>query len=188
MRPRTPRTSVNLVTCRKALGQEQGAILVFALVLLALMSLAASTVLLDTSLQQQRRNEEELLFVGEQYRQAIESYRRNGPANVRQYPAKLEDLVADNRFAQPRRHLRKLFRDPTNPKGEWELIKVGNAIVGVRSRSTEAPYRKAGFSDKQRDFAAASSYAEWLFRADAPVQPAAGAQPVKNVPVQQPSR
>jgi type II secretory pathway pseudopilin PulG len=147
---------------------QQGAILVFALMLLVLMSLTASNVLLDTSLQQKRRNEEELLFVGEQYRQAIESYRRNGPTRIRQFPTKMEDLVADNRFPQPRRHLRKLFKDPTNPKGEWVLIKVGNAIVGVHSQSTDEPYKKAGFTDTQRDFASANSYAGWLFKVDAP--------------------
>lgn len=150
--------------------QQRGAVLLMVLVLIAIMAWGTSSLTLETSAQQQRRDEEELLFVGEQYRQAIDSYVRQSPNGLRQFPTKLEDLVADNRFPQPRRHLRKLFRDPVNPRGDWVLIKMGNAILGVRSSSKLAPFRKTGFGLKQADFANASSYADWQFKSSMQVQ------------------
>ncbi|MBK7615878.1 MAG: type II secretion system protein [Vitreoscilla sp.] len=169
---------------RPALGQR-GAILLVVLVLIAVVALGTSSLTLDTSAQQQRRNEEELLFVGEQYRQAIDDYVRRSPNGRRQFPTKLEDLVADNRFPQPLRHLRKLFRDPVNPNEDWVLIKVGNAIVGLHSTSKGVPFRKTGFSLNQTEFASASSYANWHFvssmrvaiNARDPVKPGAGTTP-----------
>lgn len=147
----------------KALAQR-GAILLAVLVMLALVAYASQGMLMDTSRQQQRANEEELLFVGEQYRQAIESYLRATPNGVRRYPASLEDLVADNRFPQPRRHLRKLFRDPMSPQTDWVLIKMGTSLIGVRSQSKGEPFRKAGFTSKQENFASAQAYSDWEFK------------------------
>jgi type II secretory pathway pseudopilin PulG len=148
---------------------QRGVILLAALILVALVAMASVSVTLDTSAQHQRDNEEELLFVGEQYRQAIESYLKQSPNGRRQFPSTLADLVADDRFPQPRHHLRKLFRDPVAPGTEWALIKVGNALVGVHSQATGVPFRKAGFSTLQVGFAQANSYAEWEFKVNGPV-------------------
>lgn len=153
----------------------RGAILLAVLVTLALVGLASTIVYQRTSAQQQRANEAELLFVGQQYRSAIESYLRQAPNGVRRYPTKLEDLLADDRYPQPKRHLRKLFRDPMTPNGEWQLIKVGNAIIGVRSQSTGTPFRKVGFPPALADFASAQTYADWQFKVSPPALP--GAQP-----------
>lgn len=152
-----------------AAKSERGAILLVVLVLLAVLAMASTALTLDDSAQQQRNNEEELLFVGEQYRTAIESYMRQSPNGQHQFPVKLEDLVADHRFPQPRHHLRKLFRDPIDPRKDWALIKVGNAIVGVHSQSDAVPFRIDGFSLAQADFARASTYADWQFKVNARV-------------------
>jgi type II secretory pathway pseudopilin PulG len=56
----------------------------------------------------QREKEAELLFVGDQYREAIASYYRA----QKTYPGKLDDLLEDKRAPMPRRHIRKLYRDP----------------------------------------------------------------------------
>jgi type II secretory pathway pseudopilin PulG len=45
----------------------------------------------------QRENERQLLFVGNQFRQAIAAYYENSPGPVKQFPKKLEDLIADQR-------------------------------------------------------------------------------------------
>ena len=80
----------------------------------------------------QRERETELLWRGQQYRQAIASY-----CNVKQgmYPAKLEDLLKDPRFPATVRHLRRLYLDPMTGK-EWELVKdPAERLIGVRSSS-----------------------------------------------------
>src|SRR4029453_6215729 len=56
----------------------------------------------------QREKEAELLFRGEQYRDAIASYYKK----EQRYPAKLADLLEDKRYPMPVRHLRRLYLDP----------------------------------------------------------------------------
>lgn len=146
--------------------KQRGAVLLAAIVMLTLAAVSVTSLVAHDSAMAQRDAEAELLFVGEQYRAAIESYWRSSPGRARQLPTRLEDLVADNRFPQPRRHLRKLFAEPVDASHEWDLIKVGASIVGVRSRSVKSPYRKVGFSEKQVGFESASSYSEWEFRFD----------------------
>lgn len=163
---------------------QEGAILLVVLVLLAVIGMSAASITLETSSQQQRANEEELLFVGEEYRQAIESYLRQPPNGVRAFPTKLEDLVADDRYPQPRRHLRKLYRDPVAPQQDWVLIKVGNALVGVRSSSKGVPFKTSGFTPKQVGFAEAETYAQWEFKVEAlvPASQKPGAAPAPTTP------
>lgn len=145
-------------------GPQGGAVLLAVLVLLALLAYASVSLPFDFSGMQQRADEEELLFVGRQYRQAIDSYLRQSPGGPRAFPASLEDLLNDNRFPQPRHHLRKMFRDPVAPDQPWVLIKIGNAIVGVHSQSGKQPFRSTGFGPNEAGFANARSYAEWEFK------------------------
>ena len=46
----------------------------------------------------QRDKEQELLFIGNQFRRAITSYYERTPGSVKRYPMKLEDLLQDPRF------------------------------------------------------------------------------------------
>jgi type II secretory pathway pseudopilin PulG len=59
----------------------------------------------------QREREAELLFVGEQFRRAIESYFLQSPGRSK-LPASLDDLLLDERHPVTKRHLRRLYRDP----------------------------------------------------------------------------
>ena len=151
------------ITTRHA---ERGAVLLMVLVLIALMSLNAAMALGGIGRVSQRSSEEELLFVGEQYRKAIESYWLQAPGGMRQWPRKLEDLVEDNRFPKPMRHLRKLYRDPMDPNQSWGLIQVGAGIVGVYSQSAGEPFRVTGFPDSQRGFENARRYSDWAFKVE----------------------
>lgn len=134
--------------------------LMFA-VALAGIALAGTGVLWQ--LESRREKEKELLFVGEQYRQAIGSYYEKTPGNTKQYPAKLDELIEDKRFPKPLRHLRRLYRDPMATDGEWELILQQGRIFGVASRSQEKPVKVAGFALDQQDFEGAERYADWRF-------------------------
>lgn len=148
---------------RGALRRQSGLVLVGVMVALALAALGASFVGQRLYDSRMRDAEEDLLWVGEQYRLAIESYWRNSPGGLRTLPTNLEDLVRDPRFPQVRRHLRKLYPDPTAPQRPWGLVRQGNGLTGVHSQSEGEPFRKTGFSDKQLGFDTAKTFAEWQF-------------------------
>jgi hypothetical protein len=136
---------------------------------------------------QQRERERALLWVGEQYRQAIASYHAASPSRVPTYPTRLQDLLQDPRYAQPRRHLRRLYADPITGNSEWALLKApgaGAGIVGVASLSSAAPLKRHGFAPAQAGFEAAESYAEWrfVFVHDGAAPPAAAGGPASPPP------
>jgi type II secretory pathway pseudopilin PulG len=161
--------------------QQRGFVLIGILIVLSLAALAAVQSGQHLSDTRQRANEEDLLYVGEQYRQAIESYWRQSPNGLRSLPARLDDLVLDPRFPQPRRHLRKLYVDPIAPEVPWGVIMLGKAVVGVYSQAEGVPFRQAGFSDVQVGFDNAQRYADWRFNftVPAPAQ-APGGKPAPN--------
>ena len=84
----------------------------------------------------QREKERELLFVGNQFRQAIALYYERTPGAAKSYPAKLEELLADGRYNPPQHYLRKLYRDPVTNLQKWGLIIAPEGgIMGVHSLS-----------------------------------------------------
>lgn len=112
----------------------------------------------------QRDKERELLFIGEQFRQAIRSYYLQTPGGVKRFPLRLEDLVRDPRFAGTRRHLRQIYVDPMTGTREWGLIRaVDGGIMGVFSQSENRPIRASFEHVMQRDFADKAKYREWKF-------------------------
>jgi type II secretory pathway pseudopilin PulG len=156
----------------------------FAVVLMGL-ALAAAASVWDTASKRER--EVELLFVGQQFRAAIDSYYNASPAAAREFPRSLDDLLIDKRFPQPVRHLRRIYVDPVTGDRDWGLIKLGDRIVGVHSRSLGEPLKQAGFIGEQASFQSTSTYADWKFVAKAvtatglpaspPQLPASGAGP-----------
>ena len=158
-------------TCPRSSGVVLIGVLI-ALALAALMAVQTGQRLADS---RQRDNEAELLFVGEQYRQAIQSYWRESPGGARVWPQRLDDLAEDKRFAIPRRHLRKLYRDPLAPETSWGLVNQGAAVIGVYSQAQGMPFRQTGFSSTQQDFDGARRYADWRFVAALPATPGAAA-------------
>lgn len=127
----------------------------------------------------QRERERELLFAGNQYREALRRYYEASPDAAQRHPARLDDLVEDRRFAGTRHHLRRLYPDPMTGAADWVLLRQGAGIVGVHSRATGTPIKQAGFDRRDGDFAGAGSYADWKFIAAAVAAPAPiGAQEV----------
>jgi hypothetical protein len=107
-----------------------------------------------------REKERELLYVGEQYRKAIELYYAQG----KQYPRELTQLLRDQRVPGVRRYLRKLYRDPMTAKGEWGLIKTPDGgIAGVYSLSEETPFKQANFKKSEATFTGKAKYSDWKF-------------------------
>ena len=147
--------------------------LLFAMGAIGLM-LAGAGQVWHTSVQ--RDKEADLLFVGNEYRQAIASYYEssntiqssNGTAGAGaaagQYPRSLQDLLEDRRFLVTKRHLRKLYHDPMTNDPEWGLVRAGDRITGVYSRSQAAPLRK-NHTGINESFNGAERYGDWVFSA-----------------------
>lgn len=110
-----------------------------------------------------REKEEELLFRGNQYRQAIERYYNSPPGG--QFPNSVDDLLTDNRTSTGKRHLRQQYKDPITGE-DFQLIRdpaQGNRITGVFSKSQAEPIRTTGFPEEDKDFEGKTKYMEWTF-------------------------
>lgn len=127
------------------------------------VALAAVGTVWETAAR--REKEVELLFIGDQYRRALESYYRASPEQAKRFPSSLTDLLSDNRFPNTVRHLRRLYRDPMNNGDEWGEIREGEEIVGVYSLAAGIPFKQAGFPKSYDDFDEKESYQEWIFLA-----------------------
>ncbi|HEX4596173.1 MAG TPA: type II secretion system protein [Burkholderiaceae bacterium] len=133
--------------------------LLIMLILVGVAALAAGEVW-STTLKRER--ETELLFIGNQYRRAIEEYMKMSPRR-RAFPPSVDVLLTDNRFPNPVHHLRRLYRDPMTENGEFEPIMQSNGLIGIHSVSTDAPIKKAGFPPALAQFENADTYAQWQF-------------------------
>lgn len=126
-----------------------------------------------------RERELELLFVGNQYRQAIRSFWETPlPAGVpRRLPRNFDELLSDPRFAQTVRHLRRIYRDPVTGGREWGLVREPDGgISGVYCLSREKPMKQTGFDRANHAFEGRERYSEWIFFFN-PLPPASGISP-----------
>ncbi len=144
----------------------RGAVLLGFLVLLAASGWTVARWGQAAADERQREAEAELLWVGQQYRQAIESYYNATPGGVKKLPVKVEDLLEDKRFPTSRRHLRQPYGDPLRPGEPLKLIIRAEQLVGVRSEARGLPFRRTGFPSGLDKFAEAASYTEWEFIAN----------------------
>lgn len=162
---------------------QSGFTYLFVLMLIALigMGLVAAGTLWSTDVK--RAREAELLFIGDQYRQAIRSYYELEP-NQPRLPQSIDELLEDHRRPNVVRHLRRAYRDPFSDEA-FALIYTPDAqgITGVHSLSTGHPFKIAGFSAENGAFAEANTYADWLFAFTPPAPP----NPALPSPTQSPS-
>ena len=133
------------------------------MIFVAISGIALAGVGIVWSQDQQREREKELLFVGEQFRQAIGSYYENTPSNIKKYPTKLEDLLQDNRLPNLKRHLRQIYNDPITNSSNWGLEMQQSHIIGIFSVSDLKPIKKKGFPNLYEKFSDFSKYSDWKF-------------------------
>jgi type II secretory pathway pseudopilin PulG len=144
--------------------RQHGAGYLALLLVIAAMSAAAAAGVKSTSAMMQREREARLLWAGAQIQRALLAYAQTAPDELRRHPRTLDELLLDSRSTTPRRHLRRVYDDPMSRDGQWALV-CDNAgrIVGVHSRSTRAPMKRARFPADVARFEKASSYAQWVF-------------------------
>jgi type II secretory pathway pseudopilin PulG len=156
-------------------------------VALAGVALAAAGTLWSTAAKRDR--EIELLFVGDQFRRAIDAYYEGTPG-AKRFPQRLEDLVEDKRLPVTRRYLRRIYLDPMTGAPNWDLVRLPDgAIVGVRSRSEGKPLKTANFAPHDAAFANAATYRDWVFSpaplrgVERPIAAAPGRSPSATPPL-----
>ena len=91
---------------------EAGTTLLILMVLLSILSVALAIVMPIIETQKWREREEELLFRGRQYVEAVRLYASKNPGG---YPDSIDELVKE-------RFLRKAYPDPMTKNGEWNVI------------------------------------------------------------------
>lgn len=103
--------------------------MVLAIVMLVATLLLVALTAAVTSVYQegQREREEELIFRGTQYAQAVALFHRK----FSRYPVSVKELLQTNGM----RFLRKEYPDPMDPKGKWRFIHINAAGVLLDSKN-----------------------------------------------------
>ncbi len=153
----------------------RGIVLLALLITMALGSVAAMAALESWATVRQREDEQELIFIGQQFQAALLSYYLRSPGQAKALPSTLEQLLEDDRFPMPVRHLRRIYTDPMTGTAEWGLVREGNRIKGVYSTSRREPIKKTNFSTKLATLENKASYDQWQFIVELP-KPNAGPQ------------
>lgn len=148
------------------MAASRGFTYVWVLGILAIVSLGLAAVGQAWGDRLQREREQELLRIGALYAKALTRYRAMSPGSTKQFPRDLGALLEDTRFVGTQRHLRQLYADPLNPQGGWGLVRAADGqILGVYSRSTAAPLRRAALVLDTGTLPAAGRYEDWKFMA-----------------------
>ena len=153
---------------------QSGVMLLALMIFMAVVGIVVTKTAEVWSTTLAREREQELLFVGDQYRKAIERYYYATPGFAKALPATLEDLAQDDRFPKSLRHLRQTYPDPMQGGDAWGVVRQGSRIVGVYSLSEQKPMKKSGFDPRYSEFASAQTYRGWRFVFRPPVAAATG--------------
>jgi type II secretory pathway pseudopilin PulG len=140
-------------------GNQRGVTYLMVMAAIVLMGVAMTVVGQQWSVVVKRDKEAELQFRGIRIKNAIEAYaadyqvRKATRPNI--YPLKLEQLTE-----KPKRYLQVAYKDPITGD-DFELIKAGAEIRGVKSRSKDKPLNTVTFKD-------AATYSAIRFEAKPP--------------------
>jgi type II secretory pathway pseudopilin PulG len=146
---------------------EAGFTYIGVLLLVAVVGIALSATSTVWHFEVQREKERELLFIGNEFRAALDKYAAATlSGGGRRFPTRLEDLLLDERYLAKRRHLRRLYVDPMTGKDDWGLVRTADGqIIGVHSLSKEATIKKANFDLRDSGLTGRATYDQWVFMA-----------------------
>lgn len=160
---------------RKRVGPAiRGFTYIGLLILIAMIGMGLALTGQVWHMMMQREKERELMFVGDQFRNAFASFHRASPDGAQKFPRSLEALLDDSRSLTTKRHLRRIYPDPMTGRPDWGLVTAPDgSITGVYSQSDRVPVKKTGFPDEYERFAKAQAYSDWQFEfAAVPAEPA----------------
>jgi len=108
---------------RRTKGRQQGYVLLMLLLAVAMIAIMLSAAAANYARMIRRDREVEMIHRGAQYARAIRRYRMK----FGQYPASLDQLEKANNM----RFLRKRYKDPMTPDGQWRVLHVGEVQMGT---------------------------------------------------------
>jgi type II secretory pathway pseudopilin PulG len=154
-----------------------------ALMVVIIMGIMLGAVGQSWKMAADREREEELLFRGSQYRDAMIRWYKPRPGGHPTTPlVDLKDLLKDPRSLSKVRYLRRLYKDPMSDK-DWVLIKDPTGIIGVASSSEAIPLKQGNFPKEYLAFEGKTKYSDWQFVwKSLPVQGKTGTQPIQTRP------
>jgi type II secretory pathway pseudopilin PulG len=152
------------------------------IILVTVLGLVGAATLKIDSLLRRAAMEEELLFVGAAFSDALTSYAAATPQGQPTQPPTMQDLLRDNRSPAIRRHLRKVFVDPMTGTTDWGIVWLADqkGILAVYSKSNVQPLKIANFDPRLVGFEGRTHVSDWRFVANAP-QPALTGAPAAAV-------
>ncbi|MFB0566760.1 MAG: type II secretion system protein [Candidatus Aminicenantaceae bacterium] len=106
---------------------REGYTIIILLIAISVLSIGLLVAVPIWQTQIQREKEEELIFRGKQYVEAIRRYQIRHPGK---FPKNLDELVEE-------KCLRKLFKDPIMEHGEWNLILLSQGLSIKKEQSAQ---------------------------------------------------
>lgn len=108
-------------------ASRPGYVLIILALAVLVISLALLTALPVWQTEVQREKEEELIFRGGQYAEAVRLFVQKNPGK---FPASLKELLE-------KKCLRRLYRDPFSPDGEWNVVLASGRVPGGKEAAAE---------------------------------------------------
>ena len=155
--------------------RREGYSLLILMIAVSILSIGLLVAIPVWQTQIQREKEEELIFRGKQYVEAIRIFQMKYPGD---FPQSLDDLMEE-------KCLRKLFKDPMTEHGEWNVILLTGRVARRRQQQRQrspqrvlvAPLKAISSIDNPRIIGVVSSstkksiriyldqetYDKWLF-------------------------
>jgi type II secretory pathway pseudopilin PulG len=146
-------------------GAKPAGFTYIALLIIVAMIAAGATAALGAGVAiQQRESEAELLAIGLEFRQALQSYADATPAGQPTEPRELAELLRDPRHPGVRRHLRRIYPDPLTGQTEWGIVRSPDGrITGMHSLSKTPTLRHRGFPAGLEGLEKAETHDAWIF-------------------------
>lgn len=156
-------TDKNALHLRKTV-REAGFTYLGLMAIIAVMGIVLASTGEVWHMALKREKEQELMFVGDQFRRAINQYYQHSQLKARRFPTSLDDLLKDPRYPDTQRYLRKIYIDPITGDSKWGLVTGPDGqIFGVYSLSEDEPAKKSNFSSADSNFEGKMKYSDWVF-------------------------
>lgn len=153
------------LTVGRVRRKEDGLAYLALMIAIAIIGVVAANAIQFGSVHSQRDKEDELLFIGSEFRQALHRYAEASPVGLPRAPQTLDELLRDPRYPGVVRHLRREYVDPLTGRSDWATVRDPQGrIVALHSNSSLKPIRIRGFGASMAYLEGKKqSYREWVF-------------------------